>query len=148
MTFARDGITQITKGPVRRAAERLAALVKSDRMFGEVVKYYPQGDMDSPQSLQCDVSWADEGGDNSVRGDGRSSLNQGRGKRTRSTVTIEAPASIAFNENGRDLFEVTDPTGNQAFLTVHRRDGIDEMTQTLVCVISKEHFAQPGRRDG
>lgn len=133
---------------ISQASSRLARIGADLGFFAEYFTFYAQGDMDSPQRVSGDVSWADEGGDNSVRGDGRSQLNGARGKRTRSTCVIEAPVDLPISENGRDLFKVNDPAGNDVIVSLHRRDGIDDVSQTLVCVLAKEHFAQPGRRDG
>ncbi|MCC9603504.1 hypothetical protein LOC67_23390 [Stieleria sp. JC731] len=133
---------------IENAEAALASVMTNTEMFAETITLYSQGDMDSPQSINADVSWADEEGSNSVRGDGRSSLNQDRGKSVRQTCTIEMPSSVSINENGRDIIKVTDPSGSEVYVNLHRRAGADPVSQTLVCVRTNEFFSQRGRRGG
>lgn len=140
----RAAISQPCQNILSACFSQMRSLVLDGCLFADTVDHLKPGQ--AATTLNADVSWADEAGENSVRGDGRSTLNQDRGKKVRSTCILEISSAVQVGV--KDRFRVQTPDGQFVIVSFKRRDGIDEATQTLVCVANQEIEAQKGRRDG
>ena len=126
----------------------------ADGGFAESVTYLPQGSTEDQFTLDAVVDWGDEEGNNQVRGEGRATLNQDRGRTTRGSVVVELPTTrtnddgdvvnVVVNENGRDRIHVTKHgSGVVTKLSVKRIVARDEAAQAVLCHTETEHAAQP-----
>lgn len=117
--------------------------------LGEDVWLVPDGDLLQRRPLTAVVDWSAEAGSNQVRGDGTSELNQDRGRSIRRSVIIDIPVTTAVQEDGKDKFQITNPTTDELELySVKRVVGRDAALQSVLLVKQIEHQAQPGRRMG
>lgn len=124
--------------------------------FAEEVTYVPRGIEANQFITNAVVDWSNEEGNNQVRGDGRASLNQGRGRSVRRSVVIELPTTrtledgsiVPFdvNEDGRDRVKVTEPGRSTTItLSVKRIISRDEAMQSVLCTVTAEFAAQSVR---
>lgn len=122
--------------------------------FAEQVTYIPQGVLDDEFDIDGVVDWDNEEGNNQMRGEGRSSLNQDHGRTTRGSIQVELPttrkttagATVAMvvNENGKDRIVVTrHGSGETVTLVVKRILARDEAAQLVLCHTETEHMATP-----
>lgn len=117
--------------------------------FGEDVWHLPGGVLADRAKTTAIVDWGEELGSNEVRGDGISGLNQDRGRSIRRTLKIDVAVGFDVEEDGKDKFQVTNPTTEELELwSVKRTVGRDGGLRSLLLVRQIEHQAQPGRRMG
>ena len=118
----------------------------STKLFGELIEFMPGGDPSQGQQVSAVVDWAQEEGNNTIRGDGRSSLNEARGRSIRSTCIIEVNSELSVSDSGKDLFLVPDyqDAGQRVKVRAKRRIGQDAGTQTWICTRRVEHESQTG----
>ena len=121
--------------------------------FAEQVTYQPGGSEADQFTIPAVVDWGDEEGSNQNRGDGRSDLNQDRGRSTRTTPTVELPISrqvdhatrvpVVVREDGKDRIIVArHGTSTNVRLSVKRIVGRDEAAQSVLCHFESQHETQ------
>ncbi|MEM6980600.1 MAG: hypothetical protein AAF539_13135 [Planctomycetota bacterium] len=122
-------------------------------LFAESIIFQPLGDSDDQFTINALIDWGDEEGNNQLRGEGRATLNQHKGRTTRTNVIVDLPTRrvvdlqqvpINVSESGRDRIVVTDPnTDTQVRLAVRRVLGRDRAQMTLLCGRETQHETQP-----
>lgn len=134
------------------AIDRLNSVFFDADGFAESVTYIPQGFEAESFSINAIVDWGDEEGNNQVRGEGRSTLNQDRGRSVRSSAIVELPTTrvvdgvtvrMLVNENGRDRILVTKPgDATPTRLSVKRVIARDGSAMSVLCNHETEYAAQ------
>ena len=114
--------------------------------FAEQIEFWPGGDPAQAQTIPAIVDWAQEEGNNTVRGDGRSSLNENRGRSVRSSCILELKSEVKVSDSGKDVFLVPDyqNPGQRVKVRAKRRIGQDIGTQSWLTVRRVEHVSQTG----
>ncbi len=136
------------------AIDEMNAIFFDAEGFGEVVTYLPQGSEADEFEITAVVDWGNEEGNNQVRGEGRASMNQDRGRSTRGSIIVELPTTrvdedgdvvnVVVSENGKDRIRVTKHgSGVIRNLAVKRIVGRDEAAQSVLCHTETEYTAQP-----
>lgn len=129
-----------------KIAEANGLFFDSDR-FGESIKFWPGGRHDAEDATTFLGVWdADDlPGKQQIEGEGTNLEHRG-GRRTRQTVLVEVPATLAFDAS-RDPPDLLKRVSTGEIVQLKRVAGQDASAVTLECVSTRVDAARyPARR--